>query len=185
MDKISLVVKDIEDLAAKKDNIFVAIDGNGGAGKSTLSRHLEKAIPSLKVIGMDYYYDPELKRSDYIRVKEELLVPLKNNQRATSKIYDWPNERFSESVWTEPQGIILFEGWYSMEENLVDLYDYRIWVDCPAEKGMERGLTRDNGKYKDHWENIWVPEMKRYGDSQKPYEKANIVINYLDIPVFE
>ncbi|NTU46551.1 hypothetical protein HGA88_02910 [Candidatus Roizmanbacteria bacterium] len=107
MKKIDTIIQNIISRSSGKSSFFVAIDGNGGAGKSTLAKHLKKALPQAKVIGMDFYYDPDLKRSDFLRVRDELIIPLKNKQRATSKIYDWPNKRFAEGSWVEPGGIFI------------------------------------------------------------------------------
>ena len=154
----------------------------GGSGKSTLSKHIVSKLAKSNIIGMDFYYDPVLIRCDFIRVKNELIVPLKEGKRATSKVYDWPNEQFLPGGWLEPSGIHIFEGWYSMEENLAGLFDYKIWVDCPPDVGMERGLKRDNHIYEDRWVNTWVPEMKKYIQIQNPHLKADMIINYKDIP---
>lgn len=93
-------------------------------------------------------------------------------------------KKIVEGKTIKPEGIILVEGICSMEKALIDFYDYKIWVDCLPEIGLNRALTRDKFKFKDLWINKWIPETIKYIEEQKPHQRADVVINYKDIKIF-
>jgi uridine kinase len=72
-----------------------------------------------------------------------------------------------------------------MDKNLINYYDYKIWVDCPPEVGQERALARDGETFKELWINKWIPETITYINEQRPDKKADTVINYKDIDIFK
>jgi len=178
------IVDKILYLATLKSTIFVVIDGMPGGGKSTLTKYILHKIPAIKLVKMDSFFNPSINNDDFERLKEECLIPLKNNKIATFKVYSWEEHKLIDGEPIKPGGIILVEGISSMEKDLIDFYDYKIWVDCPPEVGLERVLTRDKAKYRELWINKWIPETIKYIEEQKPDKKADIVINYKDILKF-
>lgn len=178
------IVNKIKYLATLKSAIFVAIDGMPGGGKSTLTRYLLHKISSIKLIKMDEFFNPLTNGDDSERLKNEALIPFKNGKVANFKIYNWKEKKIMEGKAIKPKGIILVEGICSMDKNLINFYDYKIWVDCPPEVGLNRALTRDKFKFKDLWINKWIPETVEYIEEQKPHQKADVVINYKDIKIF-
>ena len=179
------IIKGILEKSKNNKLTLVAIDGMPGGGKSTLLKHILLNIPSIKVVKMDNFFNPLTNGDDISRVKKEVLVPLKNNQVAKFKIFDWKEKKLIDGEHINPEGIVIVEGICSMDRNLIDSYDYKIWVDCSPEVGQSRALARDKGAFRDLWINKWIPETIIYIKEQKPNEKADIVINYKDIPIFE
>lgn len=175
------IVNKIISLATLKSTLFVVIDGMPGSGKSTLTKYILHKIPTVKLVKMDSFFNPSTNNDDFERLKEECLIPLKNNKIANFKIYSWEEKKLVEGEPIEPGGIILVEGISSMEKDLIDFYDYKIWIDCPSEVGLERVLARDKAKYRELWINKWIPETVKYIENQKPYKKADVVIGYKDI----
>lgn len=174
------IVSKILYLATLKSTIFVAIDGMPGGGKSTLTKYILDKIPTVKLVKMDNFFNTSTNNDDFERLKNEVLIPLKSNKIATFKIYSWDEHKMIDGEAIKSGGIILIEGISSMESDLLPFYDYKIWVDCPPEVGLERVLTRDKANRK-LWVNKWIPETVKYIKEQKPHEKADIIINYKDI----
>lgn len=175
------VINHLLSLTDQDKTVFVAIDGMQGGGKTTLLKHIQKRIPEVKIVYMDEFYNPHGFNDDHTRVKRDVFVPLKQNNTAIYKIYDWNNDKMIDAKPLSPGGIIIVEGIYAMEKELIDFYDYKIWVDCPADIGLERGLSRDKGHNEKLWREKWIPDTIRYIEEQKPYQKADIVINYKEI----
>ncbi len=175
------IISHLLSLSAKKETVFVAIDGMQGGGKTTLLRHIQKRVSNIKVISMDDFFTPSQQNDDHARVKRDVITPLKDNKTAIFKIYDWMQNKIVDAKPISPGGIIVVEGIYSMEKELIDAYDYKIWVDCPEDIGLKRGITRDKGANEKLWVEKWIPETIRYIEEQKPYEKADVVISYKDI----
>jgi uridine kinase len=184
MSKISKIIDDIKQLSSQKNVVLVAIDGNGGSGKTTLSKIIKKSIPNINIIRRDLYPSPYSKDKSFDAkyLRKELLLPLKQRINVSPQIYHWPKKEFVQGGEIVSKGVIILEGTLSMHEDIVDLYDYTIWVECPSEIGMKRALKRDSDAHKDKWINEWVPRMKKYINTQKPAKKANTVIDYKEIP---
>lgn len=187
MDKLSEIIETISNLRDQKQLTLIAIDGNGGGGKTTLSKHIRSRLPGVRVLRTDLYPspkgdDPNLK-AEYLC--DQLLLPLINSEVAAPQIFDWPNKKFIDGPTIEPKGIVVLEGTLTMHEKLINFYDYKIWVECPPEIGMNRALERDNDAYKEKWKNEWLPRMQSYVSSQNPQLKADIIIDYKEISEFK
>lgn len=75
----------------------------------------------------------------------------------------------------------MVEGICSLDNQLIEFYDYKIWVECTPEIGMERALTRDKAVNRDLWEQKWIPETVKYIEEQKPAQKCDLIISYKKI----
>jgi uridine kinase len=177
------IINEINDLALSKKIFIVAIDGMPGGGKSTLLKHFQKNMNNIQIIRMDDFYNPLQERDDWEKLKKEALEPLRKNKIAKYKIYDWQKSKIVDSIPILPNGIIFVEGICSMKRDLINFYDYKVWVDCPPEVGLKRALKRDKNYKKDLWINKWIPETIDYIKKEKPYLKADVIVNYKDIPL--
>jgi uridine kinase len=173
---------------------LVGIDGLGGSGKSTLTERihhqLEAAQLTVTIVHNDDFYLPATTRSklspqlkpvgadfDWVRLRDQVLVPLRSNQIADYVRYDWPSDRLAEHHKIRPHGIVLIEGVYSTRAELRDLYDYRVWVDCPSELRLSRGLARDSNVALSLWVDDWMPSEERYYNEHCPNTFAQVVVN--------
>lgn len=161
-----------------KKTLLIAIDGRGGSGKSTLADLLKKHFPKSAVVRLDDFAYPDTDRE---RLLEQVVKPLKSNMPAKYQRYDWGTKQLAEWHEIQPGQMIIIEGVSTLHDLLNDYYDFRIWVECPAEIGLQRGLKRDISEYKvdtkDQWINEWMPAEKKYIEEQKPQEKADFVVH--------
>jgi len=135
----------------------------------------------VKIVKVDDFYSTSIGNTDFDRFKNQVFIPLKSGKLTCFKIYNWELNSSNKIYCINPNGIIIIEGTSSMDRRLVDLYDYRIWVDCPTQIGLNRVLKRDDKKYHKLWKEKWIPQILDFIDKQKPYKKADIVINYDNI----
>jgi len=60
-------------------------------------------------------------------------------------------------------------------------YDFRIWIECPAELGCERGIARDVSRdgvdNSMQWKEIWLPEEKKVIEEHQPHLKADYILD--------
>lgn len=168
--------------------LLIGIDGCGGAGKSTLAdalRDIDKE--NISIVHMDDFYKTEAQRRepnnsigalwDCKRLKEQVLIPLKNNQDTHYQIYDWDLDELTEWKYITRGGIVIVEGCYSLMGGLDSYYDYKIWIDTPRNLRLRRGIERD-GEMKRHlWENLWMPSEEEYIKCQHPMEKADWIVD--------
>jgi len=173
---------------------LVGIDGLGGSGKSILTeriRHqLETTQLTVTIVHNDDFYLPSAIRSklspqlkpvgadfDWMRLRDQVLEPLRLNQIANYVRYDWLLDRLAEHYEIKPHGIVLIEGVYSTRAELRDLYNYRVWIDCPSELRLSRGLARDSNVALSLWVDEWMPAEERYYNEHRPDTFAQVMVN--------
>lgn len=195
------MTRSIHDIASQicrnisQDRVYlVGIDGLGGAGKSVLAndiqQELERAGLFVQVIHHDDFYLPTKRRSrpladvkpiggdfEWTRLRDEVLVPLTSGHIAKYLCYDWSSDRLAEEHIVQPFGVVLVEGVYCTRAELRDFYDLRIWVDCPEQIRLARGITRDGESMRSVWIDVWKPAEDRYYEEHRPHEAAHIIVN--------
>ncbi len=180
----------LKELPRKQSTLLIGIDGCGGAGKSTLAKALASSLSGVTIIEMDDFYLPSWLQPDeqsallaigsafdWRRLSNQALMPLRQSRAAKYQRYDWKADNLIEESIVVSDGIVIIEGVYSTRRELADVYDYRIWVECPREIRLERGLVRDGQDARDRWEKVWMPAEDCYVESHKPRENADYVVN--------
>ncbi len=174
----------------KQSALLIGIDGCGGSGKSRLARTLASAFSHATIVEMDDFYLPSSLRKDkefipgqigplfdWRRLKNQVLVPLSQNSRAKYQRYDWNSDSLAEWHTISPEELVIIEGVYSTRRELADFYDFRIWVECPREVRLARGIARDGEGMRKRWESEWMPMEDTYVEGHRPHEAADCVIN--------
>lgn len=138
---------------------IIAIDGLGGAGKSSLARSIVASVPEAKHFEYDWFHLPKAEvrddsRYDYSRLQREVLEPFRQGQRSFEFLrYNWgylsgsPDGFAAEPVRVSDVDILVLEGCGVLTPILSECYDIRIWVDTPAEEALARGTRRDIEEY--------------------------------------
>jgi uridine kinase len=174
------------DITRRKAQL-VAIDGPGGSGKSTLARQLADGWPKAAVVEMDDFYRPSAERVlrpkvhganfDRERLVTEVLEPLASGRAGRYRRYDWGEDRLAEWHAVPAAAVVLVEGVYSTSEPLHEHFDYTIWVDCPYDVRLKRGLERDGEQMRTVWLQEWMPAEKRYFEAERPDGRADLVLD--------
>ena len=178
---IDRLILEIKQLSRRKEVILIAIDGVGGAGKTTLAEQLKKELENCVIIQLDDFYSPPLQAADLLRLKEQVLLPLHNHQEAKYQVYEWSTDRLSDWQSLKPEGIFIFEGVYALDKSVRDFYDLKIWIEIAADLGFKRGVNRDISRdgvdNTDKWRNGWMPQEEIYKNEQEPYQFADHIID--------
>ena len=163
---------------------LVAVDGCGGSGKSTLAHKLAALDPAITVIHFDDFYLPSTERRpisgaagseyDLARLAAEVITPLRSEQAAEYRRYDWVADRLAETHTVPTGGIVIIEGVYTL---LANDYDYRIWVECPYALRLARGLARDGEAARSWWVDHWMPAEMRYIERESPADHVDLVVD--------
>lgn len=165
---------------ARKEPFLVAVDGRGGAGKSTLVAFLKEQNPTLTVLALDDIVHPLFDRRQFKVFAKQVLEPLTKKQKGKYQKFDWVLQKHTDWREVMPQGVILIDGLGSLDQILSDYYDLTIWVDCDKDIAFQRGWERDKHIYHvntmNEWVKEWIPKQEAYILKQNPQEKAAIII---------
>ncbi|MEK7109037.1 MAG: hypothetical protein AAB919_01205 [Patescibacteria group bacterium] len=173
------VKEKISGLLAHKQPVLLAVDGYGGAGKSTFAAKIQQEFPGSVVITLDDFGTSRGEHSDRGRFMEQVLAPLHAGRATKYQRYDWKKDDLADWVEVKPEGLIILEGVSMLGEDFNPYYDLRVWLDVPHEVASKRGMDRDKNVYKvDHdekWEKIWIPGEKAYAKSE-PWKRADYIL---------
>lgn len=155
---------------------LVVIDGYGGSGKSTLARWLADRLTGVTVCSDDFARPPPVAGWEWQRFDQQVLQPLLSDQVARYQRYDWNDDRLAEWHEIELGRVFLAEGVSITRKELGDPWDLKVWVECPYELRLQRGVERDGKEMRDTWLSFWIPEEDRYVEEQRPHERADYVV---------
>lgn len=180
-------------IPSKHHQRIIAIDGGGGAGKTTLAKCLHRAIPDSYILTIDAFYRPASLRTpvavadgtnhnfDWDRFRVSVLEAVQNNDEVSYQRYQ-RYQRGSDSLSNEMIRIprdttIIVEGVWSMQEAFAPFYDYRIWLQAPASVRLQRGIRRDGEEMRKVWEEEFIPIDESYRERQSPNLSADCVVD--------
>lgn len=191
---VEQIVERIDDLGRFQSLVLVAIDGLGGAGKSTLASNLAQRLGdkgrSVIVIHIDDFVFPTSERPkgvgaakpvggdfDWGRLQKEVLETLRAGEVARYSRYDWPTDRHAETLEARPSGVVLVEGVSTCRRELSEFYDLRIWVECSRSERLRRGIARDGESFRWRWEEDWMPAEDHYAKTHVPAVRADFCVS--------
>ena len=152
---------------------IVAVDGPGGAGKSSLARRLAQELDA-QVIHTDDFASWENPIDWWPDLLELALEPLAAGEPARFRPTSWGEEE-REPVQIEPGGIVILEGVSASREAFRPYLAYAIWIETPRDVRLRRGLERDGAQTLTQWEE-WMADEDRYVERERPAEHADLVL---------
>lgn len=188
---LAALLAELDQIPRRQRTLLIGLDGCGGSGKSTCAQVLAAARPDVTILHMDDFYLPSALRLpgpveakpigadfDWERVRRQVLAPVSQEQEGAYQRYDWPTDRLADPWMTVPVGgILVVEGVHATRTELAPYYDLRIWVDCPRDLRLARGLERDGLDARDRWEKGWMVAEDRYVAAHSPHLQADLVLD--------
>jgi uridine kinase len=153
---------------------IVAVDGPGGAGKSSLALWLAQKLDA-PVVHTDDFAAWENPVDWWPQLIELALKPLAAGRPARYRPTRWGGE-VRATVVIEPTDIVILEGVTASREAFRPYLAYSIWIETPRELRLRRGLERDGSGARAEWEQ-WMAAEDRYIERERPAERANLVLN--------
>jgi len=144
---------------------LIAIDGFGGAGKTTIAEKLAELLGSARIVHMDDHLidktinnTPELLGFDRAGIASTILKPISSKEVA-------PEEDF-----------IIIEGISALHQDFRANFDYGIWIGTSIDESVKRAVLRDSGRGNEHLRDMWAKNDLAYFEVHRPDLAAHIVI---------
>jgi uridine kinase len=151
----------------------VAVDGLGGAGKSTLAERLARELDA-QVVHTDDFASWEDPLGWWPELLELVLEPLAAGRPARYTPTAGSGDERSE-VQVEPGGVVILEGVTASREAFRPYLAYSIWIETPRELRLRRGLERDGADALAEWQ-LWMQAEDEYVERECPPDRADAVV---------
>jgi uridine kinase len=170
----------------KNKPIIVAIDGFGGAGKSTLAKDLKNELQSATIVEVDDFFlfgmksDANKSNFDRARLEKQVLKPLKQGKPASYQKSIDENNPLSEYFDVPQVDCIILEGVSSFHPDIAKYIDYRIWLNVPADEAKDRMIKRDKAHGDEHgdlWDH-WTESYQDYKNLHQPDKLADLIVKH-------
>ena len=140
---------------------IIGIAGGTGSGKTTVVKHIAKALPPhcVAVVPLDSYYNDTTSLTEEERkainfdhpdafdwkLLTEQIRQLKNGEAIEQPTYSYiESNRQKETVHVEPKPVIIIEGIMTLHyKRLRDMLDLKIFVDTDSDVRLIRNIRRD------------------------------------------
>jgi uridine kinase len=154
----------------------IAIDGCGGAGKSTLAQILSDRMGNSPIVPTDDFASWGNPFEWAPRFLEEDLLPLARGESIQYQRSDWDPPHLVETIEVPLSGLLIIEGVGSSRLSFAPYISFAIWIETPRVERLKRGFERDGVGMLDEW-NKWMAEEEIYVAGEKPQERADAVLS--------
>ncbi len=157
--------------------MLVAIDGHGGAGKSSLARRIARSVEGVTVVCLDDFARPSRPGWDRERFCRQVLLPLLEDRSGKYQRWNWVTDHGADWRDVPVGGTLVVEGVSATTNELGRPWDLTIWVDASEDVRLRRGVERDGEGMRQTWEKVWIPAENAYVASQHPQERVDLIVN--------
>lgn len=122
---------------------IILIDGQAGAGKTTLANEIAEALDATVIHLDDVYPGWGGLVAGRDHVITDALRPLSEGQSGQIRLWDWHNDALAGMQTIRPAATIVIEGCGISTDESRLLADVVLWVDASRETRMSRIVERD------------------------------------------
>jgi hypothetical protein len=158
---------------------LIAIDGRGGAGKTTLAKRLHKGVPHSAIVHTD---DVAWNHSYFdwgAVLTENILRPLHRGEGVDYRPDAWITHNRPGSI-TIPTGadVIWVEGTGVVREELAPWLDASVWMQGDLDE-QERRLAVRDGDTPEQVEHVanWLLEELPFMVREQPWARATMIVD--------
>ncbi|GMA33280.1 uridine kinase family protein [Litorihabitans aurantiacus] len=170
-------------LEAQASRCVLAIDGRGGAGKSTLAARLLAAVPAATLVSTDdlAWHEPMF---GWAPLALEVLAPYRAGEDVRLRPPAWERQgRDGVIEVSRTSPLLILEGTGAAQRALDAHLDAVVWVASDRERATQLGLARDiasgvNGDEaasRAFWDE-WMTHEDAFFDEDRPWERADLVV---------
>ncbi|MEU0881406.1 hypothetical protein ABZ345_22570 [Lentzea sp. NPDC005914] len=178
VEKLSDVVRRLTAPQVTGRPLVVAVDGRGGAGKSTLVDRLTKVVPASAVVHTDDIAWNQAFFDWGALLAENVLQPLHRGEAVEFRPPAWAEHGRSGAIRV-PAGadVVWVEGTGIIREELAAWIDASIWVQGDLDEQERRRVARD-GDSAEQQRHVaaWLAEEVPFLLREQPWRKATVVV---------
>jgi uridine kinase len=156
---------------------IIAVDGHGGAGKSTIANALAERLGA-EIVHTDDFASWDNPINWWPQLIDKVLEPIKSGAKTLS--YDlskWTPDHKREPVVDQPiTPRMILEGVSSARKEFRQYLTYAVWVEAPRELCFQRGIERDGEGMRGQWEK-WLASEDEYIARDNPMSYADVVVS--------
>jgi uridine kinase len=165
---------------------IIAIDGHGGAGKTTFAKRLAAELDGAPIIQTDDFASWENPLNWWPALIEKALKPLAAGKPARFTPTNWGGPEKAPLI-IPPAEFVILEGVSASRKAFRSFLTYSIWVDAPRDLRLSRGLDRDHQarisqglepdpeEARANWKQ-WMDEEDGYVARERPQEHVDETI---------
>lgn len=155
---------------------LVAIDGPGGAGKSTFAGRLAHALGQAPIVHTDDFasWDNQFEWSP--RLHSQVIAALRAGQPGRYQRYDWATRALAEWHEVPVAPVVIIEGVGAARREFSDALAATVWVETEAEVRLRRGIERDGEELRDFW-NQWVVGESAHYAKDRTRDRADLIVD--------
>jgi uridine kinase len=156
--------------------VVLAIDGLGGAGKSTLAARVSEQLDGAPIVHIDDFETADDWLNGWPRLLEQVLQPLADGRAARFQRYDWDRARLAEWHELPAAGLLLLEGVGSSRREFRAYLGASVWVATSQSERLRRGLERDGTEARAQWLR-WQAAEDAYLARDHPDRFADLIVS--------
>ena len=115
----------------------------------------------------------------------QLIIPLQRNKQfhLETKLIRTDADEFYPFIYhCDGLDILLIEGIFLFQEKYLEHYDYKIWVECSFETGLQRAINRnienlDNQSLIHDYHTFYYPAQQLHFRLDNPKSLADIIFD--------
>jgi hypothetical protein len=154
---------------------LVAVDGPGGAGKSTFAGRLAAALGDAQVIHTDDFAAWDVPIEWFPRLWEQVVEPLAAGRCGRYQRYDWVRRELAEWHDVPLAPVIILEGVSAGRREIADHLALTVWIETPADLRLARGIERDGEELRSFW-NDWIRAEDAHFAADGTRDRADLVV---------
>jgi uridine kinase/RimJ/RimL family protein N-acetyltransferase len=155
---------------------ILAIDGLGGAGKSTLAARVSERLDCAPIIHTDDFASWEIQFDWHHRLLDQVLRPLSEGARAQYQRYDWNTRALAEWHELDRHDFLIIEGVGASRIAFRPYLAATVWVETGRAERLRRGLARDGDDALALWE-TWMQAEDDYVAREQPDRTADMTVS--------
>ena len=157
--------------------VLVAIDGFGGAGKTTLAAHLADRVEGADVVHVDDFARPSVAEWEWDRFRAQVLLPLLAGEPACYQVWDWTADAAGDWNDLAPGRVLIVEGVSCTRDEVGAPWDVAVWVDTPRQERLRRTVERDGPALLPRWLEDWMPSEQRWAARDRPWDRVDLIVS--------